>query len=263
MIITKEKRWTNVNSLNRNQQLYFSSILLSIVALISKVLPYTLITNSIVYTSLAIGLAAIICDGVSIYKFIWNSTLGKAVILLLSVLIANYSFALSAQWINQLVGVDPSKLIYTITFTSILTAPLVFLIACFTLLGPLIVIFQIYIFSAMVINELRNSSKLSKFISSKIEPYAAFTAIVRFIFILGFLFYAFGQSEKVMPKYNKFIDTEINDFIYKYEAFSKSRCQLNEGEKAIMINDNELIKVIKTDDGLYNFTHEKCISNVN
>lgn len=212
--------------------------------------------------SLAVGLIAIIHGGVSIYKFIWNSTLGKAAILLLSIFVANFSLALSAQWINQSIGVEPSKLIYTLTFTSILTAPIVFLIACFTLLVPLIIGFQIYIALAMVINEMRKNSKFTKFISNKIEAYTAFTAIVRFIFILGFLFYALSQSGELIPKYNKFIDKEINNFIYEYEAFSKSRCKLKEGEKAIMINDKEIVIVSQNESKDYNFQLAKCISKV-
>jgi len=61
-----------------------------------------------------------------------------------------------------------------------------------------------------------------------------------------------------MPKYEKFLDRNTKAFLYNFEANKYSRCKLGENERAIRVNDNEIIVVTKKED-IYKFLPKKCI----
>lgn len=54
---------------------------------------------------------------------VWESHLGKSVILLCYAVIANFTLALAAKKVNQVVGIEPTTLIYTQGFTTFLLLP--------------------------------------------------------------------------------------------------------------------------------------------
>lgn len=67
----------------------------------------------------------------TIFTRIWDSMFGKTVVLLIYAIIANLTLALAAQKINLIVGVAPSKLIYTQGLTTLMLFPFWLLLLSF------------------------------------------------------------------------------------------------------------------------------------
>lgn len=63
------------------------------------------------------------------------------------------------------------------------------------------------------------------------------------------------------PNDKNLVDKIIAEFVFNYETFEKSRCVLNEGERAVPVNENDILVVVE-DDTLplgYRFSSRECV----
>jgi len=70
-----------------------------------------------------IALIAMARELLSLFTKIWDTMLGKSIVLVLYAIVANFTLSLSAQKINMIVGVAPSELIYTQGLTTLMMLP--------------------------------------------------------------------------------------------------------------------------------------------
>ena len=237
--------------LNISQRLY----LFSIIALIL----FFLFASSIrefAYLSLFFAVAAIAKDALDLYIKAWKSVLGKGIILLIWVLVTNFSLALSSQIINNIVKVEPTQLIYTLSFASVINIPIIIGILSIPLYFGLLILSLFMMFFMFFKKELLDFG-----VYKKIEKYPVLSGFVRFvvaIFLSGLLV---KLSSLAIPKYEKFASDITSAFIYEMEAYKHSRCILEKDQKSILINSQEIIVVDKTSDG-YSFNLRLCKAKV-
>jgi hypothetical protein len=257
-----EKLLTVFVQLNRSQKLYFSSLYFIPFWAISLLLPFETLTRAFFYGFIALGLFGVISDTLIIYKKVWSSLLGKGTILVIYATLMNVAFALSSQAVNSIVEVEPSKLVYSISFVSILTIPLLISICSLFLFGGMILFGQIYFIISTISKDLRKITILKPLFKSETEIYPMRTMFIRFVYISVSLSTIVSFSNIMAPKYDKFVTNQASAFIYNFEAYSKSRCQLESGEKSILINDNEVVIAKKLPDGEYSFNLQACKNKV-
>jgi hypothetical protein len=200
----------------------------------------------------------VINDLVILFKKLWDSTLGKALILLGVALSTNFSFAISSQLINSIIGVDPSKLSYALSYVSLLTIPILIGLSSIAFFVVLILLGQLYFMLSMVGKDVKEVPLLSKIVPAFSEIYQIPTMVVRLIFFTVVLSTTHSYFKNNSSDYSSFVIVSASAFIYHFEAFSKSRCLVNEGEKVIPINDKEIVVARKNDDKKYIFSLELC-----
>lgn len=122
------------------QQLHLSQKMY-LVAFITMLLMFEDTTSDEDSYTLLIGLTAAIGFSRELWQMflkLWESYLGKSVILLCYAIIANFTLALAAKKVNQVVGIEPTALIYTQGFTTFLLLP--FWLLTFSMIAMTIVL---------------------------------------------------------------------------------------------------------------------------
>jgi len=200
----------------------------------------------------------VIRDLIILFEKLWSSILGKALIILGTALSTNFAFALSSQTLNSIIGVDPSKLTYALSYTSILTIPILIAIGVIAAFILLALLGTLYFMLSIVNDDAKETPLLSKVLPTFSERYQIPTTIVRLIFFTLVLNTTHSYFNQNSSDYNNFIVTSASSFIYHFEAFSKSRCIVNEGDKVIHINENEIVVARLDIEKKYTFSLERC-----
>lgn len=194
---------------------------------------------------------AIIYDFVSIYNKIYSSLLGKAFLLLCFSLCTNFSVAISGLVINDITGVAPTNFPHTmvllsiaiIPFLTILVMGVIYLILILS--APLLLMYY-FIFD----DDFKKIIMPGFVIANKIFLYKTTRAIqtVSFACYFGFLY---GFSHLIINDYNQFITTQTTKFIYTFEMYSKSPCQINSDMKIAFIGDGNVLTAKKENSRTY------------
>lgn len=224
---------------------------------VSLLLPFETMRISFIGGVIFWGALGVINDFISLYKKIWDTLIGKASILIIYALLTNFSLALSSQVINSIIQVEPGKLIYSVSFLSILTIPLLIFSISSVFLGIFIIFWQFYFFAMLFLKDLRKEPALAPLFSEEKKEYVMLTLFVRGLYILIALSFLYGLFQSFGKSYDKFVTEKTKSFIYNFEAYSKSRCIIARDEKAIHLNDKEIVIVKKVDDS-YSFTLKAC-----
>lgn len=206
---------------------------------------------------IAFGVIALSIDLVQIYKKIWSYLLGKGFVLILYALITNFSIGYSAQIVNSVLGVEPFQILYSTTLISILSIPIYF----FVVLG--FVSFSIFIVSIVpalgsaVYQSYKGENNWDIFLSSKYGRPIIFR-ILRGILMIFLSLIVIGNFLTIEKKMDDFLRITATHLIYNYDAYSKSRCAIKKGEKALAINDNEVVIITKSENIEFVFELKKC-----
>ena len=103
----------------------------------------------------------------AIFKKVWESTFGRLVLLVIYAAIANFTLAVAAQKVNNIINADPTQLYHTLGVTTLLVLPLWLMV--FSVVG------MIVIFGLMQILRLfRGLLVLIRIIGKKTQPKEAF-----------------------------------------------------------------------------------------
>lgn len=111
------KTW--FNQYTSGQKLYMTALLVFVFFLFSEEGDYFLFKLS--------GVIALFAMAVDIWPGfirVWNTFLGRIIILVTYAVVANIAIAASYQKLNEVVGIDPSPLFYSIGFVTLLMAPI-------------------------------------------------------------------------------------------------------------------------------------------
>lgn len=264
MGIFREKAWgiykknqTLCGELNRSQKFYYFGFVFIFLTLFWYLTPFTDFFKSAFIAAGLLLTCGVASDILTFYKKTWETNVGKGFILVLYAAATNFAYALSSQVVNEILTFESSKLIYSINFVAVMLLPL-FALAFIYLAFSIIFIFgQFYMLIVAHAELLKSDECLKNLIPEKVEPYAFITFIVRlFVFplVLGF-YWSIGKH--IMPAYDSFVENSTKTFIYNFEAKKFSRCELLLGQKAIEINDKEMV-VVEELNGKYVFTAKHC-----
>ena len=248
------------------------------------------------------------------FMVLWNSLPGKAVILFVYAIIANFALASASGMVNSITGVSASALPYSRNFALILMVPSWFFVTTLmALVGGMLVIF-VYLFFLLLLKPFG----VQRLWHQPGYRFVLSTAVARFVWTLGValqlgilagqvgLLSEFSsdsanplitieetenkrensesqlteeQAEDVSElerdlttlltnakqksvDYKKAQRQALANFIYEFEADSRSRCAHPEGTRVIELNDYEILQIEKTAETAEGFVYtvEPCRS---
>ena len=248
------------------------------------------------------------------FMVLWNSLPGKAVILFVYAIIANFALASASGMVNSITGVSASALPYSHNFALILMVPSWFFVTTLmALVGGMLVIF-VYLFFLLLLKPFG----VQRLWHQPGYRFVLSTAVARFVWTLGValqlgilagqvgLLSEFSsdsanplitieetenkrensesplteeQAEDVSElerdlttlltnakqksvDYKKAQRQALANFIYEFEADSRSRCAHPEGTRVIELNDYEILQIEKTAETAEGFVYtvEPCRS---
>lgn len=248
------------------------------------------------------------------FMVLWNSLPGKAVILFVYAIIANFALASASGMVNSITGVSASALPYSHNFALILMVPSWFFVTTLmALVGGMLVIF-VYLFFLLLLKPFG----VQRLWHQPGYRFVLSTAVARFVWTLGValqlgilagqvgLLSEFNsdsanplitieetenkrknsesqlteeQAEDVSElerdlttlltnakqksvDYKKAQRQALANFIYEFEADSRSRCAHPEGTRVIELNDYEILQIEKTAETAEGFVYtvEPCRS---
>jgi len=253
-----ESSATVCESLNRSQKFYFFGAMTAVFSAIWWMTPAKdVFISGVVFCGVLLTLG-VISDVLALYKVVWDTTLGKAILLLSYFFSTNIAYALASRIVNEVVGFETSGLSYAVNFVAVLLVPL-FIFASTAIIFIFCLIFgQFYLMIAMHAKQLQKIKCLAAVIPTTKEAYPGITFVVRIVVFPAVVGFLWGMEKKMVPSYDKFIEASTSSFIFNLEANRYSRCKTPEGSKVIKVNDTEIIVVEKSGDKFV-FKPQPCI----
>jgi len=102
-----------------------------------------------------IALAALAIELWPKFVAIWETLLGRVVIILSYAIIGNFAVAFASQKLNEIVGIDPSPLFYSISFATLLMAPIWILTMTLLAMALYTIAIQIGVLLKVTLKKLR------------------------------------------------------------------------------------------------------------
>ncbi|MBU2883644.1 hypothetical protein KO525_10570 [Psychrosphaera sp. B3R10] len=133
-----------------------------------------------------IGFIAIIGIAMEVWpKFVaaWNNLLGRFIIIISYAIVANFAVAFAAQKVNEVIGIDPSPLFYSIGFATLLMAPIWML----TLSATVMVFYVIFLQSLILLRIFLKIIRLDKLFQSKAPKSSLSLALLKLFLIPAML----------------------------------------------------------------------------
>lgn len=184
---------------------------------------------------------AIIYDFLSIYKKIYSSLLGKIFILLCFSLCTNFSVAISGLIVNDITGVAPNNFPHTLVLLSIAIIPFLAVIvmgAIYLILIISVPVFIVYYF--FFDDDLKKIIIPGYEIPERIYLYKT-TRIIQAISFCLYFGFLYSFSHLIINDYSRFITVQTTKFIYAFEMYSKSPCQIDKEMKVAFIGDDNIL----------------------
>ena len=129
---------------------------------------------------LNVGLLALAAMAVELWPKVvatWETLLGRVIIILTYAIIGNFAVAFASLKLNEIVGIDPSPLFYSISFVTLLMAPM--WILTITLLA--MAFYMVFIQFAVLFRVIMRLLRIAHDKDGKDIKYPITTAIVRLI----------------------------------------------------------------------------------
>ena len=157
--------------LNRSQRIYYFSALFWGAALLCYLLTFALLAYASMIAAIGFMFAGVISDLLEVFKRIWNTAIGKSVILLMYGGAANLAYAGSNQIINLLIKYDTAPLTYAINYVALLLVPMFVVASTIIVFGVLFFLGQVYFAFISNTESMKNSECLKTVAPSSIENY--------------------------------------------------------------------------------------------
>ena len=168
--------------LSKSQVLYVIGILFLILSFLIKPIDFFHIYYTLFQMFLGFGFLGVINDFVILYKKLWSYVLGKATLLLLFAILlqsaTNFALAFSSQIINEITGIIPTNLKYTINFVSILTIPVIAAIASMLIFTLIIGFGFVFMFACHIFKDWKEKPFLKVITPKFDEPYLLLTTFI-------------------------------------------------------------------------------------
>ncbi len=245
-------------SLRKNQKLYYIGCISSILTFIFWLLPFDNNFVPILRLTVLIFFFAVISDLIVLHQKIWGTHIGKGIILGSYAFITNIGYAISEQIINEVIQYGYINLYYAKNFVIFLLIPMGLVMLMSIIFCLLFIFTSLFLTVIFFFKELKNSKLFNMFLSNSFEPiYPRLTMAIRFIIFSMVTIMCVTLIRNNNEAYAQFLKSTTESFIYTFEAQTYSRCVINKNEKAIHINDKELI-VVKKEKNNYIFEPQLC-----
>ena len=227
-----------------NQKLYIKALMFLIIYLLFPKAMNPELDKVFLALFLLTWISAIGYDSLNIYKKIYETVVGKAVLLLLLTMFTNIAIGLSAQVINDVTGVNPSSFPHTQAILAIFMIPLLmvvisaFLYISILILGPFILMFH---FSD---DDFKKLFIPGYSVTNKVN-YLKITKIAQVVSLTIFLGLIYGFSQRVNDNYSTFVSDAARFFVYNIEMYSKAPCVIERYAKIAFIGDDKILVGIK------------------
>ncbi len=256
----RTQAWEWYKSLQPNQRSYLNALALLLLFLIFKPFDWEL-NKGVIGLAIIFWGMAMISDLLSLYKRTAETLLGKLFILGTFGFGANVAIAISAQALNRAIGVDPGQFTHTIAFTSLLVAPLLIIFLSFIVLifGMGFIAF-FFMFQALP----DDNSRLMIFPwyrGGQAVRYRWPTSFVQLMSLIAIFSFAYQWSQGENTAYSDFVESKTKWFLYNFEMFEKTQCQLEEGQKIAFLGDGQVLVGSKEGDEI-SFVVQQCTPSV-
>lgn len=243
--------------LHVNQRFYVNSFVLLAAFLAARPLLGDETSKGFLFLFLAFWVIAIAYDLIALYKKIYETVLGKALLVILFSLCANIAIVLSSQVVNDIVGIDPSKFPHTIALLSILTIPF-FIAACFGILS-MVLLFAIPIF--LMVHTLPDEKAKAVFfpglVPTETIPYPKTTRLIQLVSFAVFCGVVYSSSQKSSKSYETFLTETARSFLYQFEMYPKAPCTVSSGSRIAFLGDGKILVGSKSE-AVVTFTIQEC-----
>lgn len=250
------------NKLELNQRLYVNALVILPFALCSLALPFGDATRGLFAIVIFYWISAIGVDLLGVFVRVYASTLGKAILLVTFSLCTNIAIALASQFVNSVVGLDPSKFPRAIALLSILSIP-IFAIGAVAILYLVLLASSgfLLIFHSLPDDRLK-ATVFPWHAPREAKPFIKSTRLVQLLSIAVFSGMVFGFAGKLFSPYEQFLYETARSFVYHWEMYSQAPCQLPPNTRAAFIADDRILLGRKDGDTYKFFTSEcKPIAN--
>lgn len=209
--------------------------------------------------------SGLIIESIALYNKIWDSSPGKAFILIAFAFTTNITFSMASQIVNEVLKADAAAFTYTLSFVVILLIPAVFSVVVYLIASTVLFLGGTYFGIRGIILSTINSSHRKEQILTvlrlKEKPFNRITLSGRIIAILTLL-YTLSFIGQQYQKYENALKTLTGTFAFHLEMQKHSYCKKDEQNKVARIDDNAILIGSKNTLGEYNFVREKCVSTL-
>nr|WP_136249678.1 hypothetical protein [Ningiella ruwaisensis] len=162
------------SKLNISQRAY---VVAALIWAISIALPF----DSFLFGSVALlaSLVGFVRETHALFHNIWETTVGKLVIIVAYASIANFSLAFSAIQINQITGIEPGPFVFTMGFSTLVFAPFWIAISSLLVMITGLLLLNIWIILRLILNAFGANFN----IHWEDKNYAGLTMLLRILLI--------------------------------------------------------------------------------
>lgn len=191
-----------------------------------------------------------------LYKMIYQTSLGKGVLLLGASLCVNLVFCVAGEIINNITSVSPTNFPHSLVFISIAMIPLVIPIG-------MILLFIVILISAplwgwfFVYDEDFKKFLMPGYVPNKKRLLHKSTLLIQIFSIATYCFFIYTIAHIKLNDYVSYVNDRSQEIIYNLEMFNKSQCVNIKIGKVAFISDDHVLVATKDKEG-YKFEVLKC-----
>lgn len=236
-----ERSWSWYRALKDNQRSYVNGAVCLAGALLLRPLISEWSDAFLFFAALFWG-AAMIADLATLYRLVTGTMLGKLLLIGVVAVPTTISFAIAAQTVNLLIGVNPSQFTHTIAFIAVLVAVPLVAAGMYVVLVLGMAFLLMYVLFHLLPNENARLVVFPWYKSDGAPRHRAITAFVQVVSFVSLSIAGFHWSQATAKDYWEFTQDKGRWFLYTFETFEKAPCALEKGQKvAFLGGDNVLV----------------------
>lgn len=250
--------WGHYGPLLPIQRAYVNSALCFVIYLVIKPFGWDVGQGVFGLALLSWGMA-LMSDILAIYSRLTKSPIGK---LLLVVVVgggANVAIAMSAQLVNEIVGVDPGKFVHTIAFVSMFMAVVLIQLSLSVIFFFGLGFGVLYLMFHWSAGEGSISMFFPWYKAGERVPYERITVTVRVASFLALGALAYSWAADSQSGYRAFVDDSARWFLYTFEMYEKAPCVLLDGQRVAFLGDGQAL-VAGGEGGVHLFKMQQCVA---
>ncbi|WIM56284.1 hypothetical protein P7T05_06965 [Pantoea anthophila] len=241
--------------LDTRQRLYFNLILFSVLFIIGCIFFNAEQRRIFLIVTILYWTSTIMFETVSIYKKIYNYTLGKALLLIGFTLCTNVSLSIAGIIINDVTTVAPSNFPHALILVSIAIIPFIMAIIMLVIYFALFITFPMWgVFIFIYDNKLKEILFPGYKPQDGVFLYKT-TKLVQILSIGCYCVFFHSLFNSILDDYTKFLYSKSQSFIYTFEMYGKSPCVGLPSGKVAFINDDNVLIAHKQGEDMSFITH--------
>jgi hypothetical protein len=251
--------WETYVKFSRSVRLHINTGIFLLAYVLSSPLFGVAHTKGLVFLAILSWLAAVYMDLEVLYKRVARTLIGKAFLAVGLVATTIMAHAISSIVVNGVTGVDPSKFPYTVTLLSLMCIPFFVLSASIPLFFLLLIVGPI---AVLLITPDRGalSFMMGKDSSGEKKPLYGASIIITVISWAVFTGFIFQIEKLSTPRYDAVMTELAEGFIFNFETYSHSPCQINANEKVGFISESEVL-VARKQNNAVTFEVRPCVKH--